>query len=183
MSVGGTRERLSAKLLDQLVVLALLWPAFGASLWLVEGQSRLWLSWPYLLYFVGVPLAYESLSNWFFGRTVGKWVFGLRLASYHGPERELGFGACLVRALAERLSFYFSWAVYAPGWLRRDRRHLADWIAGTQVVFENGRALESGRRPILALLGLLFFSALGWETASRVLSLLQWDASGMTLNF
>lgn len=180
---GGTRARLGAKAIDQLMVAIAMWPAFGAALWAVQGESHLWMSWPYLFYFLLVPVAYDTISNWFFGRTVGKWVFSLRIVDHNHPQQVPSVGAFFVRAVAERLSFFFSWAVYALGWLRRDRRHFADWMAGTQVVNEDGSALQGPRRPVLALVVMVLFAVAGWETASRVAPLLQWDASGITLNF
>lgn len=92
----------------------------------------------HLLYF----FAYFTLSHWYFGRTPGKWLLGLKVVSEE--RNELTFGAALLRSAGY---FASGWIALGLGFVmpifRKDHRALQDVLASTYVIDTRAKASVS----------------------------------------
>lgn len=79
-----------------------------------------------------VPVAYVALSQGTAGRTLGKWLLGIRVVGEDG--RPIGYGRALGRAVAWGVSAGLLGLGFLVAAVREDRRALHDLVAGTRVV-------------------------------------------------
>ncbi len=156
----STWRRISAHLYDQFYIVLLQSPVWIAVIMDFHNSDKIRISWPYLIYIVFISLAYEILSLYFYSATLGKWQMGLRVLSRHS-EGELGVDQAILRVLVSRLSFYLGWSIFALAFFRHNRTHLADWIAGTQVVSTKPR---KSRPKIRLVIGTVLVLLTGTES-------------------
>ncbi|MBX2986334.1 MAG: RDD family protein [Bdellovibrionaceae bacterium] len=177
--VPPTGARFWARVIDEVVILFLLVPAFGLAAFDLFSAERLWMSWPFFAYFLCIPLLYEAVTVWIFGATFGKWAFGLRVVNNRDPQAPLSFWDALTRAVAFRFSLFFSYAVQALALLRYDRTHLADWAARTRVVALRPRRSLARVRWFWGPVLIVFFLFTGWSAARVLFAGLSWDSTGI----
>jgi uncharacterized RDD family membrane protein YckC len=141
-SLAAPGPRFGARGIDLVIVAA---PALVVVALSVTVRSRevidvdlpVWLPWMVL----GVGIAYEFVMLALWGRTLGKWLFGLRVARYTDGKRP-DPGQALLRSLVPWAPFAFPvpfafaivlgmWATAARGALHRG---VPDQAAGTIVV-------------------------------------------------
>jgi uncharacterized RDD family membrane protein YckC len=143
-SLAAPGPRFGARGLDLVVVAAPAMAVAGLSVNVVEGQWQMdlpgWLPW--LVLAVGV--VYETLSVAVWGRTLGMWVFGLRVARYTdgqrpGPDQAVLRALVPWAALATPLPFNISAAIVVGLWATGIgggalHRGVPDQAAGTIVI-------------------------------------------------
>ncbi len=156
----STWRRIIAHLNDQFYIVLLQSPVWIAVLMDYHNSEKIRISWPHLIYVIFVSLAYEILSLYFYSATLGKWQLGLRVLSRNG-ESELGMDQAILRVLVSRLSFYLGWSIFALAFFRHSRTHLADWVAGTQVVSTKPR---ESRPKIRLVIGAVLVFLTGTES-------------------
>lgn len=182
MFVPRTSLRILARLIDAVLVFALWIPLFGPSTMNLLSAERWWMSWPYFIYFLAVPLVYEGLSVAFFGTTFGKWVFFLKVVPVENSGGRLSVLESFTRALAMELNLFFSWAVQALALLQPDRRHLADWIARSRVVSGRPRPYPPRIRWFWSSLLIASLAWSGWSHGKDVMQSIHWDRSGISVD-
>jgi uncharacterized RDD family membrane protein YckC len=147
----GFWPRLGAYLMDRLVLML--------ALFLLWGPLSAWQHWPmpvlptvldeinmrqfveqlliskWLMYpfFLALTLLYNVLMNGTFGATIGKMAIGARIIRADGAR--LTYSRALLRALAGQLTELLWYWGYLWVPIRRDKRGMHDFIAGTRVVY------------------------------------------------
>lgn len=177
--VPSSALRIWAKVIDNLIVAVFLFPAFGWLAFSLFGSESLWISWPFVIYLVLVPLLYEALSLWIFGTSFGKWVFFLKVVQSRDSRRSLTLGQAMVRALAGRLSLFFSHAVQALALFKYNRTHLADWLSGSRVVTTRPRPKQARLHWIVGSIAVAVFAWSGLMFAILMLQHLDFTSAGL----
>lgn len=179
--IPSLSRRFCARLIDFILCGFLLMPALGWKV-LVFGFDDLALPWGLLIYVLMVPILYESLALWMFGATFGKWALGLRLVASKDDRHSSGYAACLLRVLVMQGMFFVGVALPALAWLRYDRTHLGDWMAGTRVL-----ALGPALRPVRlhvgrALVVIFVVGAISLMNAAEKIQSLYWGKNGVVFS-
>lgn len=177
--VPSSALRVWAKAVDEALMTVFLVPAFGFSAFYLFSGGPVWISWPFLAYLFAVPLLYEGLSLWFFGTTFGKWLFFLKVVDAKNPSSPLQAGQTFTRALAGRLTLFFSYAVQAMALFRYDRTHLADWLGRTRVVTTRRRPRQVTIHWIVGTLAFTLCLFSGLAVASAFLGQVSFEAKGV----
>lgn len=178
--VPSSALRIWAKAIDEIMIGALLFPAFGVSALSIFSGGPVWISWSFLVYLLVVPLLYEGLSVWLFGTTFGKWLFFLKIVHSKNPHSSLSAGQTFTRALAGRLSWFFSSAIQVMALFRYDRTHLADWLGKTRVVTTRVRPKQVVIHWIFGSIAFAIFISSGLLVAGAFLSSITYDSSGLS---
>ena len=151
--LAGPAARLLAYMVDFLLRAAILFAMnILAGIGIVAGLGGISLG-MFLLMVFFIDWAYYGISEGFFrGKTIGKYVFGLRVIQEQGYPITL-WGALLrniVRA-ADSLPFYFIFPFYGAGFITMlaagKFRRLGDLVARTVVIEE--RRVSVPREPII----------------------------------
>lgn len=152
-------KRLLAHVIDQVVGLILVSPVLFFAFSAYWNNEEIVLHWSLVLFYVLVPIVYETMSYFLFQSTIGKWVFNLKLV-FRGSDKALDLGTCLLRVITSRLSWFLSLAPFALIFLRYDRTHIADWIAGTRVI---DLAAPYRRTKRYVFMALVLFGLYSWQ--------------------
>ena len=95
--------------------------------------SRVFDDWPGILLYAGLAALYYIALEGIWGRTVGKWITGIRVVTDTGSKA--GFGRIIGRTLLRPID---AMGGYLVGWLiavvSTRRQRLGDHAAGTLVV-------------------------------------------------
>ncbi len=179
MSIPSTFQRAKARLIDELICLVLSLPVTG-HLFLTEfNEDADWnLPWTGLFYWAGIRLFYFYVSYRFFQKTLGKWVYDLRLVPAANYNAELTDSQILLRLVAEWFKLPLSWSIYSIMFFRYDRRHFADLVAETRVAGPvQARPTTSRRTKIRWIVGiiLLFSVFSGLKSTGEFVALLEWN--------
>lgn len=175
--VPSTPSRFGAYMIDSVIRGLLVVPAVGwvESFW----EDDVEFSWPLLAYVILAPLAYDVLSVWLTGTSVGKWVSGMRVTPLRDLSARPTLMMALTRALALRLDFFCSWGLRSTAFLRYDRAHWADLWAGTRVVSLHGQTPPKTIRPwVFWTFGLLGFYV-GFYRSALLMADLEFDREGV----
>ncbi|WP_413584261.1 RDD family protein [Bdellovibrio sp. HCB274] len=173
--VASTWKRLFAQLIDQVFLLACYLP-FGVlfyRVWFTDGEVEISLFQLIMLFLV--PALYETVSLMLISATPGKWLLGLKVVPADDPSKELLYTQCVLRPLTSRLTFFFSWAIYALAFFRYDRTHLSDWVAETRVVQFSPRPNRPTIRRVVGTLLILSYAYEGMLFSSRVINEINWN--------
>lgn len=173
--VPSTWRRLMAHGIDQGLQLVLYIP-FGKSFFLLiftDESVRISLVELFVLFMI--PALYEWVFLTLMQATPGKWMMGLKVVPFSSPLEALSWQHCFLRPLVGRLSFFFSWGIFALAFFRYDRTHLADWMAETRVVQFVPRIRRASVRPILGALLCVFYVYEGLSAARSVLQIIDWE--------
>ena len=122
-----------------------------------------------------IPLLYEAVSLMLLSATPGKSLLGLKVVPAHNPNEELDYTQCILRPLTSRLTFFFSWGIYALALFRYDRTHLSDWVAETRVVQFKPRDKRTRVRWIIGTFLVLSYTWAGLANASQVINAINWQ--------
>ncbi len=173
--VPSTWRRLLAVLIDQIFISICYLPFYRAlyNVWFTEADVELNLFQLLMLFLI--PALYETVSLMLIAATPGKWIMGLKVVPAHNPQEELDYAQCVLRPLTSRLSFFFSWAIFALAFFRYDRTHLSDWVAETRVVQFKPRNARAGIRWVLGLFLVVSYSYEGLIYACNVLNEINWQ--------
>jgi uncharacterized RDD family membrane protein YckC len=95
--------------------------------------SRVFHDWPGLLTYLGLAALYYVVSEGVWGRTVGKWITGIRVVTDTGGKAGLDriIGRTVLRPIDAMGGYLVGWLI-AVASVRRQR--LGDHAAGTLVV-------------------------------------------------
>lgn len=177
--VPSSALRVWAKAVDDLMITVLLIPAFGFSAFYLFSGEPIWISWPFVIYLLLVPLLYEGLSLWYFGTTFGKWLFFLKVVDARNPGVSLRPGQTFTRALAGRLTLFFSYAVQALALFRYDRTHLADWLGQTRVITTRQRPRQVTIHWIVGSIAFTLCLFSGLAVASAFMKQVSFETMGV----
>lgn len=174
--VPSTWRRLMAYGIDQGLQLLLYVPFAKSFFLLMFTDEKVQISLIELFILFLIPALYEWVFLTLMQATPGKWMMGLKVVPFSSPLDNLSWQQCFLRPLTGRLSFFFSWAVFALAFFRYDRTHLGDWIAETRVVQSVPRLRRASLRPILGTLFLLFYTYEGLAAARSVMQIIDWQS-------
>ncbi|WP_255489937.1 RDD family protein [Bdellovibrio sp. KM01] len=173
--VPSTWKRLLAVTIDQVFLAICYSPFYKAfyTVWFTDADVQFNLFQLLMLFLT--PALYEAASLMLISATPGKWIMGLKVVPAHSPHEELDYTQCLLRPLTSRLSFFFSWAIFALAFFRYDRTHLSDWVAETRVVQFQPRSTRAGIRWVLGFFLVLSYSYEGLHYAAGILNEINWQ--------
>lgn len=173
--VPSTWRRLVAHGVDQLIRVFCYIPFAKPFFLMVFTDEDVKISLLQLFVLFMVPAIYELVFLILFQATPGKWLLGLKVVPFTNPSEKLDLQQCILRPLMGRLSFFFSWAIYALAFFRYDRTHIMDWVAETRVVQFSPRATRAKLRPILGVLLILLYVYEGLSSARGILQVVDWE--------
>ncbi len=155
-AVAGSYRRMLAYYLDGLVLLIVMLPA-GMHLLrnVVSGRDAV-VSWFWMGFTVFAWALYQALFLRFYGATAGKSAMDLRVVSLNPSSPQLTWTQVCVRALGTIVAGMFGYLFYAVALLRKDRRHVVDLIAQTQVIQDGLKSRHKPRRFVIGVLAILF---------------------------
>ncbi len=126
---------------------------------------------------------YEVLFVWFFGATVGKWIFGLRVVNSRNFHLKPNFIQSFLRHFANQLSLFWSMSGVVLAFIRYDRRHLSDWIAETRVVQLGPRSSPPKIRWIVTPILFFYFLITGISNTAHNLKAIKLEGNKLSWNF
>lgn len=179
--IPSTWRRLAAKGIDSLLRSVFYLPFVKSFFLLVFTDEEVTVSLGRLFIMFIVPAIYEFVFLILMQATPGKWMMGLKVVPFGNASEHLDWRQCVLRPLVERMSFFFSFAVYALAFFRYDRTHLADWIAETRVVQLSPRHSKTKIRWVLGSIIVLANVFEGVSSSSRILSLIDWEKGQVEL--
>ncbi|UOF02148.1 RDD family protein [Bdellovibrio reynosensis] len=178
--VPSTWKRLIAHFIDQMIRVIFYLPFIKVFYLLIFTDDEVHISFLQLGLFLLIPAIYEMVFLMMMQATPGKWLLGLKVVPFNNPYEKLDWQQCVLRPLVQRLSLFFSLAIYALAFFRYDRTHLADWVAETRVVQFNPRINRPRIRWFVGTLFLLFYIYEGIISAQGFLKTV--DFKTKTLN-
>ncbi|MEK2645349.1 RDD family protein [Bdellovibrio sp. BCCA] len=173
--VPSTYRRLVAQAVDSLIRVVFYLPFAKALFALIFTEEEVLISLGHLLLMFLIPAIYEFVFLVLMQATPGKWLMGLKVVPFSNPAQKLHWGQCILRPLTERLSLFFSWAIYAAAFFRYDRTHIADWVAETRVVQFTPRRKRAGLRWFLGSLLIIFYIYDGLHSAKNLIHVIDWE--------
>lgn len=179
--IPSTWRRLAAKGIDSLIRSLFYLPFVKSFFLLVFTDEDVSISLGSLFVMFIVPAIYEFVFLAFMQATPGKWLMGLKVVPFSDSSAQLDWRQCVLRPLVERLSFFFSLAIYALAFFRYDRTHLADWVAETRVVQAAPRSSKTKIRWFLGSIFILINVFEGLQSSSRVLEVIDWGRGQVDL--
>lgn len=127
----------------------------------------------HLCYVILLELLYDVFILSIWGKTPGKYLTGLAVVDRQ-TKVGISFSQSLLRYLVGLLHLFFGWAIYALAFFKRQRTHLADWIAGTQVVSLNHPRATPKIRWIVGLFLCISISSDSWHKAKIAMKSYSW---------
>lgn len=173
--VPSTWKRLAARSLDSLFEVLMYIPFIKTLFLLIFDEGPLYMSLGWFLLILVLPAVYEGVFLWLIQATPGKWLVGLKVVPQGNPDLELHWTQCVLRALVNRASLFFSWAIFAMAFFRYDRTHVADWVAETRVVQFVSRLRRPKVRWFLGIILVFSCAAEGVRSASGILRAIDWQ--------
>lgn len=173
--VPSTWRRLTAQAVDSLIRVVFYLPFAKALFTLAFTDEEVLVSLGHLLLMFLIPAIYEFIFLVLMQATPGKWLMGLKVVPFSNPSEKLHWSQCVLRPLTERLSLFFSWAIYAAAFFRYDRTHVADWVAETRVVQFTPRPQRAGIRWFLGTLLVIFYIYDGMHSAKNLIQVIDWE--------
>lgn len=172
--VPSTLRRLVAHGIDQLIRMFFYIPFAKSFFLLIFTDEDVRISTVQLVVLFLVPALYEFVFLTLFQATPGKLLLGLKVVPCTDPTARLEWQQCVLRPLMGRLSFFFSWAIYALAFFRYDRTHVVDWVAETRVIQFTPRMTRAKLRPVLGSLLIVIYLYEGLVSAKGVLQTVDW---------
>lgn len=173
--VPSTFRRLIAQGIDQAVRLIFYIPFLKSFFLLIFTDDPVRVSFYTLGLMFLIPAIYEFIFLVMMQATPGKWFMGLKVVPFSHSNEALDWRQCVLRPLTERLTFFFSWAVYALAFFRYDRTHLADWVAETRVVQFKPRSSRANVRWVTGSLLIFLYVYEGLVSSAAVLRVVDWQ--------
>lgn len=170
----STWRRLFAHFIDRMISLLFYLPFAGTVYKMAFTTEDVYLTVVELLVLFLIPAVYEFVFLMFMQRTPGKAICGLWVVPFANVSENLDWRQCVLRPLVGRLSFFFSWSVYALAFFRYDRTHLADWVAETRVVQNSKRESVPKIRWFLGVVFIIFYAYEGLVSSSAVINSIDW---------
>ncbi|WP_373999618.1 RDD family protein [Bdellovibrio bacteriovorus] len=173
--VPSTFRRLMAQGIDQAVRLIFYIPFLKPFFLLIFTDDQVPVSFYTLGLMFLIPAIYEFIFLVMMQATPGKWFMGLKVVPFSHPTETLDWRQCILRPLTERLTFFFSWAVYALAFFRYDRTHLADWVAETRVIQFKPRTSRAKVRWVTGSLLIFLYVYEGLVSSAAILRVMDWQ--------
>lgn len=171
----STWKRLSAYFIDQVFSLLFYIPFAGFFYRLTFTSDEVYVSVVELLILFLIPAIYEFVFLLWMQRTPGKALCGLWVVPFANTNDELDWRQCVLRPLVGRMSFFFSWSIFALAFFRYDRTHLADWVAETRVVQKVKRAETTKIRWFVGTILIFAYLSEGLTSSSAILNSIDWS--------
>lgn len=179
--VASTWRRLTAQAVDSVLRILFYLPFAKAFFLLVFTDDEVRISLGSLLIIFLIPAVYEFIFLMLMQATPGKWLMGLKVVPFSNAAEKLTLAHCVLRPLTERLTFFFSWALYATAFFRYDRTHVADWVAETRVVQFEPRRRHPRLRWILGSFLILIYLYDGLMSSRHLLQSIDWNRRDVDL--
>lgn len=170
----STWRRLCAYFIDQIISLLFYFPFIGTVYKMIFTTDEVYLSIVELLVLFLIPAIYEFVFLIYMQRTPGKAICGLYVVPFSNVYEKLDWRHCVLRPLVGRLSFFFSWSIFALAFFRYDRTHLADWIAETRVIQTVKRAEAPTIRWFVGFILVISYAYEGLVSSSAVINSIDW---------
>jgi uncharacterized RDD family membrane protein YckC len=180
-NIPSTWRRLSANLLDEVIMLPFYIPFFGIAFKLFTSDDDVRISLFTFILILMIPAFYEFIFLVLMQATPGKWLLGLKVVPAEDMDDRLEWERSLLRALGKRLSLFLSSALYALGLFRYDRTHAVDWLAETRVIQFSPRSKAPTIRWIIGSLLTVYFCIEGLRAAREVFKSVEWDTQKVNL--
>lgn len=181
MRVPSNLRRFFAYLVDS-IFRGLLWAPVWVSFTIQGWQGKeVFLSWSLIVGCALLSYSYDVLSLFYFQRTLGKLMLGMKVVSSHGSSASLSFAQSFLRPLVDRLDFFFGLSLRAFSFLRLDRTHPSDWLAETRVVSFLGES-QRNRRPIVFLFCLFWFGFAEFAEKYQLVQRMTIQSSGLLIS-
>lgn len=177
----STLRRLAAKGIDSLIRSVFYLPFIKSFFLLAFTDEDVTISLISLFVMFITPVIYEFVFLVFMQATPGKWLMGLKVVPFSDVAADLDWRQCFLRPFVERLSFFFSLAIYAVAFFRYDRTHLADWIAETRVVQFAPRPASTKIRWFLGSILILVNVLEGVQSSVKMLRVIDWEKGQVEL--
>ncbi len=97
-------------------------------------DCQIWANHAIVVYYP-ICLVYDMLMNGRFGATLGKMAIGARIVMLDGSH--IGYGRAAIRGIASVAIELFCLPANVIIGLRRDKRALHDFVAGTRVIYKS----------------------------------------------
>lgn len=178
----STWKRFVANGLDEMIMIPFYAPFFGIFFTMFTSEEGVSIPVFTFLLILLVPAVYEFVFLVLMQATPAKWLLGLKVVPVHNFEEPLSWQAALLRALAKRLSLFFSLAIYVVALFRYDRTHAVDWIADTRVVQNVPRNKPAKIRWIIGSVFVIYFCIEGWSAATKVIKTIDWQNNQVHLD-
>lgn len=173
--IPSTWRRLMAKGVDSVIRFVFYLPFAKPFFLLFFSDEKVTISLLSFFIIFMIPAVYEFIFLVTMQATPGKWLMGLKVVPFYDVSAKLDWRQCVLRPLVERLSFFFSLAVYATAFFRYDRTHMADWVAETRVVQFSPRPTAAKIRWFVGSALIVLHLIEGFQSASRILSVIDWN--------
>lgn len=174
--VPSTWKRFVANGIDQSICLLFYFPFVGLLWRFFTTEEPIHISlWQLFVIFM-IPAVYDFVFLVLMQGSPGKWFMDLKVVPATQPEQALSLEQCFLRPLVARLTFFFSWAIYALAFFRYDRTHLCDWVAETRVVQSTPRPRRAQLRPFVGALFVCLYISEGLSSAAAVIKQIDWKA-------
>lgn len=161
--------------IDQVVIIPFYLPFIGVFFRLILTEDDVYLRLPQLALLFLIPAVYDFIFLVMLQATPGKWLMGLKVVPFSNSSGKLEWTQCLLRPLTARLSFFFSWAIYAVAFFRYDRTHLCDWLAETRVVQKTPRMVLPRLRWIAGTVLVILYAYEGLVSSQIILKAIDWS--------
>lgn len=179
--IASTWRRIFAFLIDQVFILFFYLPFAKTFLDVFFSDEEVMISLPKLLVLFLVPALYEFVFLMILQATPGKWLLNMKVVPSNNPYQELPVSSCILRPLVGRLTFFFSWAIYALAFFRYDRTHLADWVAETRLIQFIPRDSRPKIRWILGSFLIVCYVYEGLDYSTVILQSIDWSKKQVEL--
>lgn len=179
--IPSTWRRLMAKGVDSVIRFVFYLPYAKPFFLLFFSDEKVTLSLMSFFIIFITPAVYEFIFLVTMQATPGKWLMGLKVVPFYDVSAKLDWRQCVLRPLVERLSFYFSLAIYATAFFRYDRTHAADWVAETRVIQFSPRPIAPRIRWFMGTILIVLNLIEGLQSASRILSVINWGSNKVEL--
>lgn len=123
--------------------------------------SEVRIPWAALIANIVISFSFQIFMLKKYSATPGKIAMGLKVVDAETKKPELTLQKAVLRVLSGFLSYPFSLAPQTVALFRLDRRHLLDFIAGTQVMQNIPRPKPPKQRWIIGSILVLYFAAMG----------------------
>jgi len=175
---ADTGVRIRALIIDAVSYMVIVAPYFFLFP-ISKQEGMITYSWELLLCTSITAFAFKAACLKIWSASLGKLYLGLVVVK-HSTREKLGWREAILRPLANLFLASFSFAPEAFALLQKERRQLADLIAGTQVMQRKPRKRPVTVRWAWGILLVVFFGATGLYGTIQSTRTTTYSAAGMS---